>query len=230
MTNPFKSLTKKEWVLWGSSVALIVASFVVCRSFSLVTIASLIGCSGLIFVSKGHVFGQILTLSFSIIYAIISFEQQYYGEMITYMGMTAPIAVISIVTWLRHPYSAEKTEVAVRKAEPKDMIMLALGTVIVSQIFYHILAVFNTQNLEISTVSVTTSFAAATLSAMRSPYYALAYALNDIVLIILWSFTLAADFSYLPMVVCFVVFLANDIYGLINWKLMEKRQKENTPV
>ncbi len=225
MTNPFKSLSKKEWALWLSSVALIVASFVVCKSVSLVTVASLIGCSGLIFVSKGHVFGQFLMLAFSITYGIISLGQQYYGEAITYMGMTGPVAVVSIVLWLRNPYSSEKTEVKVRKATPRDWILLSIATVVVTQLFYWILEFFNTNNLVVSTFSVTTSFAAATLSAMRSPYYALVYALNDVVLIILWSCILVSDFSYLPMVVCFVVFLANDIYGLINWKIMEKRQR-----
>lgn len=225
MKNPFSSLTKKEWGLWLGSVVLIIGSFIVCKSFSLVAVASLIGCSGLIFVSKGHVFGQFLMLAFCITYGIVSIGQQYYGEAITYMGMSAPVAAVSIVLWLRHPFSSEKTEVRVRRATGKDIVILLLLAIIISQIFYYILRAFDTKNLVVSTLSVSTSFVAASLSAIRSPYYALAYALNDIVLIILWTATTMGDFSYFPMVVCFVVFLVNDIYGLINWKIMEKRQQ-----
>lgn len=32
------------------------------------------------------------------------------------------------------------------------------------------------------------------------------------------------ELSYLSVVVCFVAFLVNDIYGFINWNKMYKRQ------
>ena len=59
----------------------------------------------------------------------------------------------------------------------------------------------------------------------RSPYYALAYAINDLVLIVLWTLASLADISYVPMVACFVMFFANDIYGFINWQKMKRKQK-----
>jgi hypothetical protein len=54
----------------------------------------------------------------------------------------------------------------------------------------------------------------------------LAYALNDIVLIVLWILASIYDMKYISVVVCFVVFLVNDIYGFISWKKMEIRQQE----
>ena len=44
----------------------------------------------------------------------------------------------------------------------------------------------DTPNIVFSTISVTTSFLAASLTMLRSSYYALGYAMNDIVLIVLW--------------------------------------------
>lgn len=38
---------------------------------------------------------------FSILYGVISFTFAYYGEMITYLGMTAPMAVVALVSWLK---------------------------------------------------------------------------------------------------------------------------------
>lgn len=40
---------------------------------------------------------------FSLLYGLISFSFAYYGEMLTYLGMTAPMAVVSLVSWLRNP-------------------------------------------------------------------------------------------------------------------------------
>ncbi len=65
---------------------------------------------------------------------------------------------------------------------------------------------------------------ASALTFLRSPYYALFYAANDIVLIVLWSLASAENISYIPMVICFSCFFINDLYGFINWQRMKKRQ------
>ena len=72
---------------------------------------------------------------------------------------------------------------------------------------------------------MTTSFVAVSLTALRSPYYALGYALNDVVLIVLWIMATIAEPAYAPMIACFVMFLANDLYGFVNWRRMQDRQK-----
>ena len=77
-----------------------------------------------------------------------------------------------------------------------------------------------------STISVTTSFLAAFLTFLRSPLYALGYAANDIVLIVLWVLATMGDKDYLPMIICFIIFLINDIYGYVSWRKMEKDQEK----
>lgn len=85
--------------------------------------------------------------------------------MITYLFMSAPIALLKMIEWLRYPYKDTS------EAEVADL---------------------------------------------RSPYYALAYGLNDIVLIVLWIIASMQSVSYIPMAVCFVMFFFNDIYGFYN--------------
>ena len=99
-------------------------------------------------------------------------------------------------------------------------------TVVVTIIFYFILDHFNTANIVPSTISVTTSFIAVYLTFRRSPYFALAYSANDIVLIILWISASMLDIRYISVLVCFVAFLFNDIYGFISWKKMKMRQEQ----
>lgn len=99
-----------------------------------------------------------------------------------------------------------------------------LLTAAVTAAFYFILKALGTANLLPSTVSVTTSFLAVYLTFRRSPLYALGYAANDVVLIILWLLAARSDKGYLSVVVCFAVFLVNDIYGFLNWRRMEKKQ------
>lgn len=226
ITNPFSELSFFEWALWLFSLCFIFISFITVGGDQYLTlIASLIGATALIFVAKGHVVGQLLTVLFSIVYAIISFKMNYFGEMITYLGMTTPIAIISVVTWLRNP-SSNSSEVAVNKLSVKQSALLALVTALVTFVFYFILRAFDTANLPLSTISIATSFSASALMMLRSPSYALAYCMNDIVLIMLWVLATIGNPSYFPMIVCFIIFFANDVYGFINWGKMEARQKQ----
>lgn len=165
MKNTFKVLNLKEIILWIISLVVVISSYLLSGQYQLITIlAPIVGVTCLIFVAKGHILGQILTVVFSILYAIVSFQFHYYGEMITYLCMTLPIA---------------------------------------------------------------TSFLAAALMFLRNPYYAIAYMLNDIVLIVLWSLASIDNISYLPMIFCFTMFLINDLYGFYCWKKMQKDQALN---
>lgn len=227
LENPFKRLSKFEWILWLTSVAVTIASYLVNRDGVLNLIASLLGATALIFVAKGLVIGQAMCIVFALLYGYISYECRYFGEMITYIFMSGPMAVFSLITWLKNPYENGGGEVKVRKRLlPRDITIMVILSILVTTVFHFVLKYFNTANLLLSTISITTSFLACWLTMLRSPYYALAYALNDIVLIGLWVSVLITDLSYLPIVICFVVFLANDIYGFYNWKRISKRQLE----
>lgn len=217
--------SKGELLLWSLSVLFILVSFFAFDRENYLTLsASIIGATSLIFNAKGNPLGQILIVVFSVLYGIISFTFAYYGEMITYLGMTAPMAVFAFVSWIKNPYNGKKSEVKVNDLKFAEIIFMLLLTAAVTIIFYFILKFFNTANLLPSTLSVTTSFIAVYLTFRRSPYFALAYAANDIVLIVLWLLASLTDISYVSVTVCFIMFLVNDIYGFISWIKMRKRQ------
>ena len=225
MIKKLNYFTKFEICLWLSSVSFITASFLIFdRSNYLTLIASLVGITSLIFCAKGNPFGQLMMVVFSAIYGVISFGFAYYGEMLTYLGMTFPMAMISLITWLKNPYKKNKAEVEVRRIKKGDVYALIVLTPIVTLTFFFILRALGNANLLPSTLSVTTSFIAAFLCFRRSPYFALAYAMNDVVLILLWSLAAIKDFSYFSVIICFVVFLVNDLYSFTNWRRMQKRQ------
>ncbi len=221
-----RSLSGFELGLWLFSLTGVTLSSVFSPVFDPLSLtASLIGVTALIFVAKGDPLGQVLTVVFSVFYGIIAWTFRYYGEMITYLGMSAPMAALAVIAWLRNPFEQGKAEVRVNRLKLPEVLLLAVLTAAVTGGFYFILKFFDTANLLPSTLSVTTSFLASYLTFRRSPFYALAYASNDIVLIVLWILAALEDPSYLPMILCFVMFFLNDTYGFINWQRMQKRQK-----
>lgn len=218
--------SRGEIALWCISAALICASFFIFdRSGYMTLAASLIGVTSLIFNAKGNPVGQALMVVFSIMYGIISYTTSYYGEMITYMGMTAPMAVFALISWLKNPYRGNRAEVEVNRIPKKEAVFMIFPSAAVTAAFYFILSYFGTANLFFSTLSVTTSFIAVYLTFRRSAAYAAAYAANDIILIVLWTAASLEDISYLSVVICFAMFLINDIYGFISWRKMQKRQE-----
>ncbi len=214
-----------ERCLFLISIFIIITAFLAFDGRNFLTLAaSLIGVTSLIFAAKGNPVSQFLMIIFSMIYGIISYSFSYYGEMITYLGMTGPMALFSLITWLRNPFKGKKSEVKIRPLNKRDIIIGAILTAAVTGAFYFILKALGTSNLILSTVSVLTSFAAVYLTFLRSPYYALAYAANDMVLIALWVLATMHNKMYLSVVICFIAFLANDIYGFVNWRKLWRKQ------
>lgn len=225
MTKLTAYFSKGELTLWGSSAGLILISFFLFDRVNYMTLAaSLIGTTSLIFNAKGNPIGQALMVVFSLLYGVISYSFSYFGEMITYLGMTGPMALFALISWLRNPFKGNHAEVAVNRLENQELALMYVLTALVTVVFYFILDHFGTANMIPSTLSVTTSFIAVYLTFRRSPYFALAYAANDVVLIVMWTMAAAEDMSYLSVIICFVMFLVNDLYGFVSWKRMEKRQ------
>ncbi len=224
--NPLKNLTKFERCLWGASSSIIILSFLLTPEKDLLSLAaSLIGAAALIFLAKGYVLGQILVIIFSLFYGAVSFYFKYYGEMITYLGMSAPMAALSAISWSGN-LNNDSLEVKVKRLTKRTVLGAVILAPTVTLVFYFILNALGNANMVFSTLSVTTSFVAAYLTYFRSPYYALGYAANDIVLIALWVMAAIKEPYCTPMIFCFAAFLLNDLYGFYNWRKMEKRQQK----
>lgn len=217
--------SKVEIILWLTSVLLVTVSFLIFdRENYLSLSAGLIGVTSLIVIAKGNPTGQVLMIIFSLLYGFISYSFSYYGEMITYLGMTMPMAFVALISWLKNPFKGNKAEVRVGTITKLEIIFMIVLTAAVTVLFYCILDFFRTANIIPSTVSVTTSFIAVYFTFRRIPYFAIAYAANDIVLIVLWTLASIEDIHYVSVAVCFTVFFINDIYGFYSWQKMKKRQ------
>jgi len=144
----FKGFTIVEYLLLIVSTLSVLLSFFLCGNTDYLSLtASLIGVFSLILVSKGDVLGHLFTVIFSVLYGTVSYFAGYYGEMITYLGMTAPMAIISAIAWLRHPHKGKRREVEVNSLKIKDYALCTLLTACVTTSFYFILRALGTASL-----------------------------------------------------------------------------------
>lgn len=227
MRKLFRYFTPAEKALWVGSVLLILASAMLFPgSGALSLTASLIGVTSLLFNAKANPVGPLLMVVFSVLYGIISFSARYYGEMATYLGMTGPMSVLALISWVKNPYQGQRAQVHIARLSGKSAVLTAALTLAVTGVFYYILRALHTANLIPSTVSIATSFLGVALTFLRSPLFALAYAANDGVLILLWVLAAREDPGSWAVAVCFVVFLVNDGYTYYNWLRLRKRQEK----
>lgn len=225
MKKAIGSLGLTDIIVWSISVTLIIISYFLSPDGGVMNaITSLLGVTAIIFVAKGQVLGQVLLASFALLYGVVSFFQSYYGETAICLFLSLPLAAFAIVTWYKNPYD-KSGEVSIRALKKKDWLLLVPLTLAVTTCMYFILSFIGTANIFWSTISIATSFLAAGLTVLRSPYFALGYVFNDLALIVLWISAALSDPSAVSMVFCFLGFLLNDSYSFVCWRLREKKQK-----
>lgn len=224
MKNPFYVLNKKDWMLYLTSLTIVIISNLIGQFNILNLISTTLGVTCLIFMAKGNVWGHVFSIIFCFLYAVQSYLEKYYGEIIISMVMTLPLAVFSIYTWLKNPFKKGENVVKIKILSLKEKVLLFILAIAVSLVFYFILKALGTESLTVSTISVFTSFLASYLLLRRNSFYAVAYMLNDIVLITLWTIATIKQLSNISILACFLTFFFNDLYAFVKWKIREREQ------
>ncbi|WP_165744815.1 nicotinamide mononucleotide transporter [Streptococcus dysgalactiae] len=158
--------------------------------------------------------------------SVLAITKQLLWRVNDYLFMTLPMAIFSLFAWLNHPFEGNKSQVTISRLESADSRRLIMFTLVVTLVFYGVLASLKTAYLLVSTLSIATSFSAVYLSYKRSPYFALAYGLNDLVLILLWMHAAQTDSSQYAVVICFATFLINDSYTFYSWLMLQRYQEK----
>lgn len=217
MKKLFKDWTLFEIILLIISFILIIVSGVICRSEVLTICASVSGVLCALLQAKGKVISQFVGLIEAVLYSIVSFKNQFYGEVIIYVTIMAPLYIMGIISWIRNK-NEETNTVNKNTILLKEWIILTIVNIIVFIGLYYILKYFNTSQLFVSTLSMTTSLTATYLIARRSKYSFVFYILNDVILLLLWGLPIIkGDFTLIPMIISPTILLTEDIYGWKNW-------------
>ncbi|MBE6155297.1 MAG: nicotinamide mononucleotide transporter [Firmicutes bacterium] len=217
MKNYIKSWNKFEIILLVLSVVVILGLGIYLECGFLATIVPFIGFFSALNQAKGHVVGQVVGVLLAILYSIMSYNNQYYGEVIIYLVVILPLYISGIYTWLKNrDNKSEKVKQNV--IETKEWHGLLLVNILLYVGLFFLLKHFNTSNLLVSTISMNINLTATYLLVRRSRYSFLFYLINAFILLILWGLpVLNGNILLLPMVFDAVLLLINNLYGLHSW-------------
>lgn len=179
-----------------------------------------------ILMSKGKVESYFIGFISVFFYGIVSYNQDYYGELLITIFLTFPIMIIGIVSWLKHQDKDE--DVVIISSLPKKEIIIAFASqLVLFWGYYYLLKAFNTDLLIISSLSVVTSVLASYFEARRSEISLFCYIANDLIIITLWLIPIInGNTSLISVLIGPILLLVNDIYGSYNWRKLKKSQKE----
>ena len=173
--------------------------------------------------AKGKYLCYIIGIISTFFYAYVSYTNRYYGEVIISMCCTLPLMIVGLVNWIRN--RDDSNTVIIKAITKKELILVLLSQAILFGAYYLLLKTFNTNNLLISTFSIVVSLIATYLTARRSEKGFIGFIINDLILIVLWSIPIVnGELNIIPVVLCPVLLLINDIYGVYNWKRIKQKQ------
>ena len=175
--------------------------------------------------AKGKYSCYIIGIISTFFYAFVSYRNLYYGEVIIAMCCTLPLMIVGLINWLKNQDNTNT--VIIKEITKKELIIVLLSQVIMFAGYYYLLKTFNTNNLLVSTFSVVASIIATYLTARRSEYGFIGFIINDIILITLWSIpVINGNMNIIPVLLCPILLLINDIYGVCNWKKIKTTQSQ----
>lgn len=223
----FSSIKWWEYLYMVLFYATIITCGVVFKSTALVIVSAIVCCTAIFFIAKGKVLGNILGIFQCILYSIVSYFNHFYGEIILCMGITLPIYIASIVTWIRNISKDEKVVKVNRMLKWQEWASMIAVVTVLSVGVYYLLQFLNTQNLIVSTINVSVSMIAGYLLIRRSEFSFIFFILNNIISIVLWSTVLAGGaIESVPTFVLFLIYLLLNIMGFINWLRFKNLQNK----
>ena len=175
--------------------------------------------------AKGKYSCYIIGIISTFFYSYVSYTNNYYGEIIISMFCTLPLMIVGLINWLKH--QDDTNTVIIKEITKKELSIVLFSQVIMFGGYYYLLKSFNTSNLIVSTLSIVASLIATYLTARRSEYGFGGFIINDLILITLWGIpVVTGNLSLIPVLLCPMLLLINDIYGVYNWKRLKEKQEE----
>lgn len=211
-------------------IAITVVSIVFkCDTLSIVY--SFVAIISVFSLSKGYIFAPIMLICQYTLYSTQSFLQSVYGEFFLNMAILIPLQiatfVINIINKKKNKIPSQEMKVNSIKWKEWLCIVCAFGVLWAG--VYFALRALNTIALSPCTFSFTFAILANYLTLRGSKFQFLAYMATSFCGCFIWLTPLfqgtANATDFIPIAVTFVLMFVNNIYGLINWIIMDKEQK-----
>ena len=213
------SLYEKVWLILFTIITLGLSLY--WKDSAIGLVASLTGIWCVLLVAKGKISNYYFGIINAIAYGYVAYGQNYFGEVMLNIGYFLPMQFLGIYLWNKHKDS--KDEVVVKSMSNRDRAIW-LATSFISIIVYGFVLKGLGGNLPfIDSISTVLSVIAMILMAKRYLEQWALWIIIDIASIVLW-FTALGNDGDISVLIMWISFLINAVYGMFNWIKLSKQQ------
>lgn len=180
-------------------------------------IASLTGIWNVILVAKGKIANYYFGIIAVSTYAFVAYTQKYYGEVMLNMLYFFPMQFAGLYLWKKKKSNHKQNKVNVQYMSNSQRIAWSLITLLATVSYGFLLKKLDGNLPFLDAASTTMSVIAMILMIFAFVEQWILWILVDIISIIMWLIVLAKGGNDIAILVMWIAFLINAIYGFINW-------------
>lgn len=174
-------------------------------------IAAITGIFSVVLCAKGKKSGFVFGLINVVFYSILSFTNQYYGEVMLNVLFYVPINIIAYINWSNN-YHEQKKEVKARKLTFKQIAVMAIAVCIITYCYHLLLIQLGGAQTLLDGTTTVLSIVASILMARRYAEQWICWIIVDIITVAMWIIA-----GNPTMIAMWSAYLINAFYGYVLW-------------
>lgn len=219
-----KALIKEEltgWQIWEVgwlSLACLVIAILSIRWKDSVTgiISAVTGVACVVCTGKGKLSAYVFGTVNVVLYAVISFQAKYYGEVMLNILYYFPMEFYGFAVWKRH-MNAQTHEVKKRKMTGKGLLILAIAVLAGTVSYGWILQAIGGTLPFVDALSTVVSVVAMIVSVRMYREQWLLWIIVDAVTVVMWAIAFSNGNDSVATLLMWVVYLLNAVIMYIKW-------------
>ncbi|MCR4327499.1 MAG: nicotinamide riboside transporter PnuC [Nanoarchaeota archaeon] len=157
-------------------------------------------------------------------YSYVAYQSSYYGDVMLNMLYFLPMTFVGIYFWKKNQKLGKTGEVKVRSLDWRKRFLWFSLSIVALVLYGGILTLIKGTLPFVDSATTVFSVIATIMLNKRLTEQWFYWILVDILSIVMWVYIFFTQGSDISILVMWSAFLVNAVYGLYNWKKMEKKQ------
>ena len=227
-----KNLIKNElkgWKAWEIfwlllTCAIICVLSIYWKDTAVGIVSAVAGVACVVCTGKGKLSAYLFGLVNVVLYAYISFQAKYYGEVMLNVLYYFPMQFYGLYVWKKH-MNQETHEVQKRNMSKKSWLLVLLGVAVSTIVYGFILRQLGGALPFVDALSTVISVFAMIISIHMYVEQWLLWLIVDAVSVVMWGVAYARGSESIATLIMWVVYLANAVIMYIKWQREVKRNE-----
>lgn len=225
MKNLFKNWSKFDiaWLVVANMVILGLSLY--WGDGAVAIISAMTGVTCVILVSKQLIANYYFGIINVALYAYLAFQSRLYGDFMLNAFFYFPAQFVGIYMWTRAKKKGNSETVKVKMLSNKQRVFVALGSVVAILLYSLVLKMLGGNIPLIDASSTVLSIVAQILMLCLYVEQWYLWVIVNIVSVIMWVVSLSQGSGDMATLVMWSLYLANSVFGLVNWTRANKNNK-----